>query len=149
MGDAISVALMEARMFKPENFARFHPRGSLGRRLLSKVRDEMLSVELPKVAKNCCFTSIIHTISKYKLGFTLVGIGQDNNAIITDGDLRIAIEDKGKDIFDILAQDIATVNPTTIPANASIQIAYNEMEEKRITSILVIEGTRIIGVLKK
>lgn len=150
MGDAISVALMEARNFKPENFARFHPGGNLGRRLLSKIQDEMLSVEIPIVDGNCDFKSIIYTISKGKLGFTLVKLSNKINAIITDGDLRRAMVLRGKDIFDTLAKDIATINPTTISYQKSVQLAYEKMENKGITSLLVVDDDlKIIGVLKK
>jgi len=149
MGDALSIALMEARNFKPENFARFHPGGTLGRLLLSKVSDAMITTEIPIVAKNCCFTSIINTISKSKLGFTLVDYSNEATGIITDGDLRRAMESKGKNVFDVLAQDIATLNPLTISPDTNIQTAYKIMEDKGITSLLVNKNSIIIGVLKK
>lgn len=149
MGDALTVALMDVRGFKPENFARFHPGGSLGRRLLSKVRDEMFSDNLPNVSSDADFTSIIHKISSSHLGLTLVSSNNQNLAIITDGDLRRAMELKGRDAFDLTAKDIASINPASISPELSIQEAYEIMESKGITSLIVQENNSIVGILKK
>ena len=149
MGDALTVALMDVRGFQPENFARFHPGGSLGRRLLSKVQDEMLSDSLPSVASNADFTSIIHKISSSHLGLTLVNLNDESLAIITDGDLRRAMESKGRDAFDLVAKDIATLNPASISPAAHVQEAYEVMENKGITSLIVVENNSVVGILKK
>ncbi|OCH11934.1 arabinose-5-phosphate isomerase [Aliivibrio sp. 1S165] len=149
MGDALTVALMEERNFKPENFARFHPGGSLGRRLLSKVRDEMFSDNLPIAESDADFTSIIHKISSSHLGLTLVNLDSSELAIITDGDLRRAMELKGKDVFDLKAKDIASINPASISSDSNIQTAYEMMETKGITSLIVVENNDIVGILKK
>ncbi|EGU40394.1 KpsF/GutQ family sugar-phosphate isomerase [Vibrio splendidus] len=149
MGDALTVALMDVRGFQPENFARFHPGGSLGRRLLSKVQDEMLSDSLPSVASNADFTSIIHKISSSHLGLTLVNLNDESLAIITDGDLRRAMESKGRDAFDLVAKDIATLNPASISPEAHVQEAYEVMESKGITSLIVVENNSVVGILKK
>ena len=102
MGDAITVALMEAREFTPENFARFHPGGSLGRRLLSKVKDEMLELPIPFLNPTSSFTEIVSSISQGKLGFVIVNNGKTKkNSVITDGDLRRAMDHYGKDVFSI------------------------------------------------
>ncbi|MEZ9768243.1 SIS domain-containing protein [Vibrio breoganii] len=149
MGDALTVALMDVRGFKPENFARFHPGGSLGRRLLSKVRDEMFSDSLPSVSADADFTSIIHKISSSHLGLTLVNLNNDTLAIITDGDLRRAMELKGRDVFDLVAKDIASINPASISPEYNIQEAYEVMESKGITSLIVQENNTVVGILKK
>ncbi|MEZ9245995.1 SIS domain-containing protein [Vibrio lentus] len=149
MGDALTVALMDVRGFKPENFARFHPGGSLGRRLLSKVRDEMFSDNLPSVSSDADFTSIIHKISSSHLGLTLVNLNNETLAIITDGDLRRAMESKGRDAFDLVAKDIASINPASISPELNIQEAYEVMESKGITSLIVQEGNTVVGILKK
>jgi arabinose-5-phosphate isomerase len=149
MGDALTVALMDVRGFKPENFARLHPGGSLGRRLLSKVRDEMFSENLPNVLGDADFTSIIHKISSSHLGLTLVNLNNDTLGIITDGDLRRAMESKGRDAFDLIAKDIATINPASISPELNIQEAYEEMEFKGITSLIVKENNSVLGILKK
>lgn len=149
MGDALTVALMDVREFQPENFARFHPGGSLGRRLLSKVQDEMFSDNIPSVASDTDFTSIIHKISSSHLGLTLVNLKNDSLAIITDGDLRRAMESKGRDAFDLVAKDIASINPASISPSANIQEAYEIMENKGITSLIVVDNNDVLGILKK
>lgn len=149
MGDALTVGLMEKRNFKPENFARFHPGGSLGKLLLSKVSDEMFTFPLPLVDANADFISVVHSISASKLGVTLVNIEGKMNAIITDGDIRRAMDEKGKLAFDVKAKDIATLNPISISAKSNIQTAYELMELKGITSLVVVEGDKIVGILKK
>ncbi|NAZ70755.1 KpsF/GutQ family sugar-phosphate isomerase [Vibrio toranzoniae] len=149
MGDALTVALMDVRGFKPENFARFHPGGSLGRRLLSKVRDEMFSDNLPSVSSDADFTSIIHKISSSHLGLTLVNLNNETLAIITDGDLRRAMESKGRDAFDLIAKDIASINPASISPEFHIQEAYEVMESRGITSLIVQENNSVVGILKK
>lgn len=149
MGDAITVVLMSVRGFKSENFARFHPGGSLGRLLLSKVRDEMFSGDLPFVSSDTDFTSIIHKISSSHLGLTLVNLNNDSLAIITDGDLRRAMELKGRDAFDLVAKDIASIDPAEISPGINIQEAYEVMESKGITSLIVRENNTVVGILKK
>ncbi len=147
MGDALTVALMETRNFQPENFARFHPGGSLGRRLLSKVRDEMVS-DVPKVKPDADFASVVHTISNGQLGLVLVEI-DSGIAIITDGDLRRAMNSRGKQAFDLKAEDILTQKPIAISGSSGIQNAYEMMEHEKITSLLVYENEKFIGILKK
>ncbi|MGF1863508.1 KpsF/GutQ family sugar-phosphate isomerase [Photobacterium profundum] len=148
MGDALTVALMEERNFKPENFARFHPGGSLGRRLLGKVRDEMISKELPTIHGDAPLQEVIHVISSGKLGLAVI-VGGSDNAIITDGDLRRAMELKGKDVFDLRAMDIATYSPLTTSPEVSIQAAFKIMDDKGVNALLVFENQLFVGVLKK
>jgi arabinose-5-phosphate isomerase len=149
MGDALTVALMKARNFRPENFARFHPGGSLGRRLLGTVSDEMLTRNLPIIEKNTQLIDVINTISVGKLGLAIV---IENNVIlgvVTDGDLRRAIEKFEQSVFDLNASDICSSSAVSISPISSIQLAYELMEEKGINSLLVTEDSVLIGVLKK
>src|SRR6201996_2669637 len=88
MGDALAVALMEQRKFQEEDFARFHPGGSLGRKLLSKVKDFMRTDNLPFIHAGASFTNVLLRMSEGKLGMVIVGNGDHVNGIITDGDLR-------------------------------------------------------------
>jgi len=148
MGDALTVALMEVREFKSENFARFHPGGNLGRRLLSKVKDEMVAENLPVVLSDDSLLNVINTISSGKLGITLVKNNMLIDGIITDGDLRRAMEKYGKNVFDLKASDIATINPLSTSPNSSYQVAFELMHEKGISSLVVKEGKNIVGVLK-
>ena len=97
MGDALAVTLMKARDFQPENFARFHPGGSLGRRLLSRVENEMVSEELPFIDGDAGILDLIQTISQGGLGICIVN--GNEVGIVTDGDLRRAIETNGESIF--------------------------------------------------
>ena len=149
MGDALTVALMDVRGFKPENFARFHPGGSLGRRLLSKIRDEMISDNLPYVKEDEILSNVIHTISKGKLGLAIVKGTNNEIYIITDGDIRRAIEMKGAEIFHLVAKDLATSTPLTADINASIQEAFELMEEKKVNALFIFEHAELVGVLKK
>ena len=120
MGDALTVALMRQRNFKPENFARFHPGGSLGRKLLSKVRDEAVTANLPFVDANADFKTLISAISQGGLGIAIIHY-QSSVFIITDGDLRRSMDQLGQNIFNISAKEIASTNPLSISPEASIE----------------------------
>lgn len=148
MGDALTICLMEERDFKPENFARFHPGGSLGRRLLGKVSDEMVCSDLPIVESKSSLSDVINVISSRGLGLAIIR-DDVNNGIITDGDLRRAINSHGKEIFELCASDIATFNPATVSPEVSIQRAYQLMENRRCNSLLVIESGSLVGIFKK
>ncbi|PSB87039.1 KpsF/GutQ family sugar-phosphate isomerase [Photobacterium damselae subsp. damselae] len=149
MGDALTVALMSERNFKPENFARFHPGGSLGRRLLSKVRDEMVKDNLPVVLINDHFSTVINVISAGQLGLCLVMDEDELVGIITDGDIRRSMETHGKNVFDLLAESIVTRSPLSISPDVSIQVAYEQMHDKNVTSLVVLEANTLVGVIKK
>ena len=148
MGDALTVALMENRDFQPENFARFHPGGSLGRRLLGKVEDEMHSESLPLINSDTSFTEVVHAISQGKLGIAIVKF--DNRyGIITDGDIRRAMETKHKGAFDLIASDIATSTPLTISVKSRIHESIDLMESKKVNTLLVMHNDELVGVIKK
>jgi len=149
MGDVLTVTLMEERKFQPEHFARFHPGGSLGRRLLSKVRDETLTEELPIISQQEQLTNVIHTISSGKLGLALIVENEQVISIITDGDLRRGIEKYGKNVFDLRAKDLAKLNPLSISADSGIQQAYELMEESGVGALIVKDKGKFLGVFKK
>lgn len=148
MGDALAVTLMEARDFKPENFARFHPGGSLGRRLLSRVEHEMVKGDLPLVPANASVMEIITAITRSNLGLALV---QDSGgwAIITDGDVRRAVERYGKDVFEHQASDLMSRDPAHVPAGTRVEDALALMERRRISALLVFDGNDLVGIFKK
>lgn len=148
MGDALTVALMESRDFLPENFARFHPGGSLGKKLLGKVCDEMIVDDLPIVHFYTSLSDVINIISKGQLGLALVVENQSVVSIITDGDLRRAIEHHGKNVFDLKASDIASIEPIKIEVTASMQSAFELMDIHKVNS-LVVEGDNVLGIVKK
>jgi arabinose-5-phosphate isomerase len=148
MGDALAVALMEARGFKPENFARFHPGGSLGRRLLSRVEHEMISRNLPILDEDAGVMEILHAVTNSSIGLTAVKTGSDW-AVITDGDLRRAVENYGPTFFERRAADIMTRNPASVVVGTRAEDARAKMERKRISALLVFDGDQLVGILKR
>lgn len=148
MGDALAVTLMKARDFKPENFARFHPGGSLGRRLLSSVDDEMVSDNLPLVPPEASILDLIESIGAGGLGIAIVesasGLG-----IVTDGDIRRAVQKYGDNVFQVTAHDVMTPDPACIASGARIEDALYLMDKQKITSLLVTNQNGVIGVFKK
>ena len=145
MGDALAIALMESRNFQEEDFARFHPGGSLGRKLLSKVKDLMRTDNLPFIAKNAPFTDVLLRMSEGKLGMVMVGDGNHIEGIITDGDLRRALL-KNQDIAKLSVSDMMTTNPIIVEEEDFISQVESLMMEKKITNVLVGNGRKIVGV---
>lgn len=148
MGDALAVALMEQRGFQPHDFARFHPGGSLGRKLLTRVKHEMKSENLPFVTANASMKDVIHTMTEGRLGLCIVDQGK---GIITDGDLRRQMEEQPDRFMKLTAVDIMSPNPKTIDANARLSDAEEQMNQQKITSLLVSETEptfNIVGVIQ-
>ncbi|MFE8154117.1 KpsF/GutQ family sugar-phosphate isomerase [Brenneria goodwinii] len=148
MGDALAITLMEARGFKPENFARFHPGGSLGRRLLSKVEHEMFKDELPLVEEKAPLMDVITAITRSTLGLVVVR-SQEGWAIITDGDVRRALEQHGKEVFDRIASDVMTQDPVRVMVGTRTEDALQLMERRRISALLVFDRNELVGIFKK
>jgi arabinose-5-phosphate isomerase len=148
MGDALAVTLMEARDFKPEHFARFHPGGSLGRRLLRKVSDEMVTESLPLVKPDARITEVLSAMTRGKLGLAIVE-GADGPGLVTDGDIRRAIEHFGDAVFQKTAVEFMSAKPITVSSNTRVEDAISLMDSKKITSLLVEAGGTIAGVFKK
>lgn len=148
MGDALAVTLMESRGFQPENFARFHPGGSLGRRLLSRVEHEMTASNLPMVGDTSGVMEVIQAITRSNLGLALVNT-DSGLGIITDGDLRRAVEQHGKALFDLHARDLMTLDPLQVSVGTRVEDALALMERHQITALLVYEGDTLAGIFKK
>lgn len=148
MGDALAVTLMEARDFKPEHFARFHPGGSLGRRLLSRVGHEMTSANLAIIGEDAQIMDVISAITRSSLGLAIVKVDSEW-AVITDGDVRRAVARYGKDVFDRRASDVMTRSPVRVAAETRVEDAIALMERHRISSLLVFDKEALIGVFKK
>ena len=152
LGDALAVALLDARGFKPEDFARSHPGGSLGRKLLMHVRDLMRQGEaLPLVTTRTTFSDLLRTMSSKGLGFAAV-VDADGAAlgIFTDGDLRRLIESghQGRDLLTLTAADVMRPSPRQVRDEALAVEAADLMEAHRITSVLVVDAqARIVGAL--
>lgn len=147
LGDALAVALMNARNFKEENFARFHPGGSLGRRLLTRVRDVMRSEKLPVLNPKMKFDDIISVISNGFLGLGVLLNGDEIEGVITDGDIRRILQDKKEKALDLSAKDFITKNPLTISADEKIAVAADLMNEKKITALIVEDHGKFCGIL--
>jgi arabinose-5-phosphate isomerase len=149
MGDALAVALLDARGFKPEDFARSHPGGSLGRKLLTHVSDVMRQGdEVPRVGPQASFSDLMREMSRKGLGASSV-VDADGRVlgVFTDGDLRRLIE-KGDDLRSLKASDVMHAQPRTIAAEALAVEAAEMMELHRITSILVVDDAgRLCGAI--
>lgn len=148
MGDALAVTLMEVRGFKPENFARLHPGGSLGRRLLRFVEDEMVEDELPFVGEGAKVLDVIQAMTHASLGLAIVR-SDTGWGVITDGDIRRAIECYGEEVFSKTAQELMSADPVMICTGTRIEDALAVMEKRQITALLVLKGDDVVGVFKK
>ncbi len=148
MGDAIAVALLEARGFTADDFALSHPGGALGRKLLLKISDIMHhGKDLPIVAPDTSVSEALLEISQKKLGLTTVINSQGELiGIFTDGDLR-RILDKRVDIHSTLIQDVMTTNPTVASPDMLAVEGLNMMQDKAITGLLLCEDGKLVGVL--
>jgi arabinose-5-phosphate isomerase len=149
LGDALAVALLDARGFKAEDFARSHPGGSLGRRLLTHVSDVMRSgVEVPHVLPSASLTELMREMSHKGLGASAIVDAQHHIVgIFTDGDLRRLIE-KGSDLRQLTAQEVMHPNPRSVKKDDLAVTAAELMESHRITSVLVVDNTlRLCGAL--
>ncbi|WP_282827714.1 KpsF/GutQ family sugar-phosphate isomerase [Pelomonas sp. V22] len=140
LGDALAVALLDARGFREEDFARSHPGGALGRKLLTHVRDLMRSGEaLPRVAPDAGFTEMMKAMSAKALGAAVIVDAADQVlGIFTDGDLRRLVE-SGRDLRSLQAADVMKAKPRTIRAEALAVDAAELMETARITLVLVVD----------
>jgi arabinose-5-phosphate isomerase len=149
LGDALAVALLDARGFREEDFARSHPGGSLGRKLLMHVRDLMRGgADVPRVGPQTAFTDMLREMTGKGLGFTAVADDAGRVlGIFTDGDLRRLIE-RGADLRALTAADVMHPGPKLVSADALAVDAADVMEQHRITSVLVIDaGGLLVGAL--
>jgi arabinose-5-phosphate isomerase len=148
LGDALAVALSEKRGFKEEDFANLHPGGKLGKRL-ARVESLMHSGDaVPRVAPQTKMPDVIYEMSRKKLGMTTVVEGDRLLGVISDGDLRRLLEQRGKDTLDLTAQDCMTRSPKTIGPHEFAATALARMEEMKITSLVVVDGDwRLRGIV--
>jgi arabinose-5-phosphate isomerase len=141
LGDALAVTLSHKRGFKEEDFADLHPGGKLGKRL-ARVESLMHSGDaLPRVAPQTKMPDVIYEMSRKKLGVAAVIESEKLVGVISDGDLRRLLEKRGKDVLDLTAGEAMTKNPRTIAAGEFAATALALMEEKKITSLMVVDGT--------
>ncbi|AJD02885.1 D-arabinose 5-phosphate isomerase [Campylobacter lari CCUG 22395] len=148
MGDAIAVALMRAKNFRPDDFALFHPGGSLGRKLLTRVGDLMVSNNLPIVSPESEFNELVDVMTSGKLGLCIVLENEKLVGIITDGDLRRALRANDKPRFDFKAKEIMSESPKTIEASAMASEAEELMLKHKIKEIVVTQNEKIVGIIQ-
>ena len=149
MGDAIAVSLMNERDFRAEDFARFHPGGSLGRRLLTKVCDVMRKDNLPIASPQSKLGEVIITISNARMGVAVIMEDQQIAGIVTDGDVRRAMLKYGAQFFDITADQIMTRQPKKIGSTDRLTDAEELMQANKIHSLIVVdESGRLSGIVE-
>lgn len=148
LGDALAVALSEKKGFKEEDFANLHPGGKLGKRL-ARVESLMHSGDaVPKVVSQTKMPDVIYEMSRKKLGVTTVIDGNRLLGIISDGDLRRLLEKRGKDALDLTAGECMTADPKTISPTEFAATALAIMEERKITSLVVVDnGRNVQGIV--
>jgi len=146
LGDALAVALIEMRNFTANDFAKFHPGGALGKKLLLKIKDILDGKNKPVVTIESTIQQVIFEISNKRLGVTAVLDGSEIKGIITDGDIRRMLE-KTTDLSAITAKDIMTVNPKSIEINSKVEDALNIMESFEITQLVVTDNNLYAGII--
>ena len=150
LGDALAVALLEARGFTAEDFARSHPAGALGRRLLLHIRDVMhAGSEVPRVREDATLSEALVEMSRKRLGMTAVVDAEDRLlGLYTDGDLRRTLDDASVDVRGARIAEVMTRTPKTIGADALAVEAAQLMEAHKINALLVVDGGgRVVGAL--
>lgn len=149
MGDALAIALMELRHFKPQDFAQFHPGGELGKRLLVTAADVMRTEDLPILPEDMHLSEAIILVSKGKLG---LGVSVDENnvvsGIITDGDIRRAMERWQEDFVKHTVADILTRTPKTVTTSTKVSAILKLMNKHKVHSVLVVDAKmHLIGIV--
>jgi arabinose-5-phosphate isomerase len=148
LGDALAVALMELKDFKQEDFALTHPGGSLGRRLLSNVKDEMKQDNLPFVDKNSNVQNVLIKMTEGRLGLALVGSKEKLYGVITDGDIRRALIDNSN-FTNLKAMNLMNENPLTAIESDNLQLAEKRMREAKVQCLVVKNKIdKVVGVIQ-
>ncbi|MEP0072759.1 MAG: KpsF/GutQ family sugar-phosphate isomerase [Marinomonas sp.] len=149
MGDALTVALMEKRRFQPEHFARFHPGGSLGRKLLTRVKDLMHKDNIPTCTSNSSLKSAISVMTQGRMGVVVIQDEGELLGIFTDGDLRRAMLTESEGMMQKTMADLMTPNPKTINENVMIVEAEEQMLRDKITLLIVVDDAQnVSGILE-
>ena len=148
LGDALAVSLMEVKNFKQEDFALTHPGGSLGKRLLSSVKDEMKQNNLPFVEKQSTVQEVLVKMTEGRLGLALVGSKEKLHGVITDGDIRRALIDNNQ-FSQLKAIDLMNKNPLTAFESDNLQVAEKRMREAKIQCLVVKNNiNEVVGVIQ-
>ena len=148
MGDALACALIKLRNFKATDFAKYHPGGSLGKHLLARVRDFMVTKDLPIVQKDAKVGEALITISKAKQGMAVVYDGDQMVGIVTDGDVRRAMIQKQDAVFGLHVSDLMNNNPKTVVDSEKLEYASSIMHQYNIHSLIVTDMQgKLVGIL--
>ena len=148
LGDALAVSLMELKNFKQEDFALTHPGGSLGRRLLSSVKDEMKQNNLPFIDQNSIVQDVLVKMTEGRLGLAIVGTKEELKGVITDGDIRRALIDNNN-FAALKAKDLMNSNPLTALESDNLQVAEKRMREAKVQCLIVKNPiNEVVGVIQ-
>ena len=148
MGDALAIALIEKRNFQPRDFAQFHPGGELGKRLLTTAQDVMRTDDMPILPPEMHLGEAIILVSKGKLGLGIAMVDGKIEGLITDGDIRRAMEKWQAEFFDRTVSDIMTRNPKTVTADTKITEIQKIMNKYKVHSVLVVDDdNHLLGVV--
>ena len=148
MGDAIACALMTVRNFQAQDFAQFHPGGSLGRRLLTRVKDYMISDNLPIVTRESKISDTLMQISRTKMGIAVVVEDEKILGAVTDGDIRRTMQRDQDRFFQLTVKDLMNTNPKLIKEDAKLSQAEEVMRNHNIKSLIVVnEENKLVGVI--
>ena len=148
LGDALAVSLMELKNFKQEDFALTHPGGSLGKRLLSSVKDEMKQNNLPFIDQNSIVQDVLVKMTEGRLGLALVGKREELKGVITDGDIRRALINN-KNFAELKAKDLMNTNPLTALESDNLQVAEKRMREAKVQCLIVKNlMNEVVGVIQ-
>ena len=148
MGDALAIALIEKRNFQPRDFAQFHPGGELGKRLLTTAQDVMRTEDMPILPPEMHLGEAIILVSKGKLGLGIAMVNDKIEGLITDGDIRRAMEKWQAEFFDRTVSDIMTRTPKTVKADTKITEIQKIMNKYKVHSVLVVDdNNHLLGVV--
>lgn len=147
LGDALACALIEAKHFQPTDFAQLHPGGDLGRKLLAKVEEVMFTENLPFVRPDMPLSEAIEIVTNGKLGVGIVVERGELVGIITDGDIRRAMQKLGQEFFATPVAQIMSKNPKTISRNAKIVEAGEMMNHHSIHTLVVLDDNNVCGII--
>jgi arabinose-5-phosphate isomerase len=148
MGDALACALIERRQFKERDFARFHPGGSLGRRLLTRARDVMRSDDLPVIGPDMPMGETVIHVSEGRLGLCVIVEDGEVTGIITDGDVRRAMQNLKKRFFDVTVKEVMTHNPKCVNPNTKISEIQHILQNNKIHAVLVVDAQHhLLGIV--
>jgi arabinose-5-phosphate isomerase len=148
LGDALAIALMERRNFQPRDFAQFHPGGELGKRLLTTAQDVMRTEDMPILPPEMHLGEAIILVSKAKLGLGIAMVNDEIVGLITDGDIRRAMEKWQAEFFDRTVSDIMTRTPKMVKPETKITEIQQIMNKYKVHSVLVTDGEKhLLGVV--